>query len=1040
MPLQIIQVANNAQRLALVPSFTEMIHQKDNDTFWIGDSATPGGFQADGSGGGAASLGDLIDVTLPPLPDINDVLQFNGSVWVNAPVAVSGDDLGNHTATQALDMGGFAITNVGNVDGVDVGAHVGDATLHRAIDDGASGATDLWSASKISTELSGKAGTSHTHVLADVTDSGALAALSSVGTAQIDDEAVSLAKMAHMATGSLLGRSTAATGDVEVLSASSVRSLLNVEDGATADQSAAEVPFTPTGGLSATDVQAALAELDTEKAGTSVFSQDTAGLAPGPSASDISSNHILRADGTWVAGGGGGDNLGDHTATEDLDMGGFSITNVLTVDGVNVESHAGRHVRTGTDVIDADILEVSYVPDHYTRTIAPSEVTDLTELTSHLAGIDDELDKRAPAENGFVDVADSTISFVDGTRTFTIAPAVTSFDYYHASTRYTKSSSEDIVISDVEGLHYIYYDGTTLSETTTFTPDIISLYAFVCAIYWDATNNESILVMEERHGAVMDSQTHSYHHNTVGSLYDSGLALGNMDVDGSGDDNSAAQFSVSDGVIWDEDIRHTITDGSPQELSTIAEIPILYRSGASGDWRKIAATQYPITTTGSGRAAWNEDTGATWQLTEVSNNDFVLMHYFATGDVNHPIIGIVGQAEYSTANAARTGADTEIMDLQTGDMATLTPEFVAIATVIFQTGNGYSNPVQSRVRSTDEGADYIDWREQRGSSSGVAPTVFSVFGRVGSVVAASSDYDASQVDNDSGVSGAFVSDALDTLDAGKAATSHTHTLSDVTDSGALAALATVGTSEIDDEAVTLAKMAHMGTASLLGRSTAGTGDVEVLSAASARALLNVEDGAEANDVDTVFGRSGAVVAAASDYDASQIDNDSNVAGAFVDDALNTLADALEIRVGTWRSGASGQTVTSTLTAHDLNVEINNTDGTNHFTWTTGDDEVVVKKAGWYTIWTRVIFDGEATQWDNMRGIIEVNGTAQIGGDTRQEIRLNGDSVTIFAQWDVELSADDTVGVQVGRTLGSGTDPTTRGSGGCVLGIRRIPGL
>jgi len=50
--------------------------------------------------------------------------------------------------------------------------------------------------------------------------------------------------------------------------------------------------------------------------------------------------------------------------------------------------------------------------------------------------------------------------------------------------------------------------------------------------------------------------------------------------------------------------------------------------------------------------------------------------------------------------------------------------------------------------------------------------VFDVFGRVGNVVAAASDYDASQVDNDSGVIGAFVSDALDTLEtaAGNAQT------------------------------------------------------------------------------------------------------------------------------------------------------------------------------------------------------------------------------------------------------------------------------
>jgi len=48
-----------------------------------------------------------------------------------------------------------------------------------------------------------------------------------------------------------------------------------------------------------------------------------------------------------------------------------------------------------------------------------------------------------------------------------------------------------------------------------------------------------------------------------------------------------------------------------------------------------------------------------------------------------------------------------------------------------------------------------------------AGPVDSVFSRTGAVVAAASDYDASQVDNDSGVAGATVAAALDTLDAGK---------------------------------------------------------------------------------------------------------------------------------------------------------------------------------------------------------------------------------------------------------------------------------
>lgn len=88
------------------------------------------------------------------------------------------------------------------------------------------------------------------------------------------------AKLASMAQATLKGRAAGAgTGDPTDLSASQARTLLNVEDGAAADQVASEVPFAPTGAVSATDVQAAIAELDTEKASTGALASGLAGKA-----------------------------------------------------------------------------------------------------------------------------------------------------------------------------------------------------------------------------------------------------------------------------------------------------------------------------------------------------------------------------------------------------------------------------------------------------------------------------------------------------------------------------------------------------------------------------------------------------------------------------------------------------------------------------------------------------------------------------------------------------------------------------------------
>ena len=62
-----------------------------------------------------------------------------------------------------------------------------------------------------------------------------------VGTNEISADAVSFDKMQNIPTARLLGRTTSGTGDIETLAAGDARTFLNVENGATADQSNAEI-------------------------------------------------------------------------------------------------------------------------------------------------------------------------------------------------------------------------------------------------------------------------------------------------------------------------------------------------------------------------------------------------------------------------------------------------------------------------------------------------------------------------------------------------------------------------------------------------------------------------------------------------------------------------------------------------------------------------------------------------------------------------------------------------------------------------------
>ena len=72
-------------------------------------------------------------------------------------------------------------------------------------------------------------------------DKGDITVSSSGGTFTIDNDVVTTAKMINFPTGTLLGRTTAGTGNATTLTASEVRTLLNVEDGATADQTKSDI-------------------------------------------------------------------------------------------------------------------------------------------------------------------------------------------------------------------------------------------------------------------------------------------------------------------------------------------------------------------------------------------------------------------------------------------------------------------------------------------------------------------------------------------------------------------------------------------------------------------------------------------------------------------------------------------------------------------------------------------------------------------------------------------------------------------------------
>lgn len=314
---------------------------------------------------------------------------------------------------------------------------------------------------------------------------------------------------------------------------------------------------------------------------------------------------------------------------------------------------------------------------------------------------------------GWPSFQDATLAFTDGSRTLDLTAAASTYRFYQDGIKYSKAS-DSIVIADTEGIHLVYYDEGTIAEIVNPTQgeiaSAIRLYPFVSFIYWDAVNAKGIYISNELHGISMSQATHSYLHFTRGAQYISGLGLTNILSEENGSLDTHAQFGVESGITADEDIPTTIS-----AVTSTTGLPIYYLTGAEASpvVRQEIKAGFSVTNTGSSstRLYFNELTGGTWSLTEItSNNDFVLCHVFGLNDSveSRKMIAFVGQAQYGTISAARTGAETEIVNLVVGGL--LSEELVPIATLIFQTSSAYGNTVKAKVREIESGIDYIDWR------------------------------------------------------------------------------------------------------------------------------------------------------------------------------------------------------------------------------------------------------------------------------------------------------------------------------------------
>lgn len=316
-----------AQRTGLVLGQRELVFDTDLNAVYRGDGTTAGGLAF---AGGAAAWG-AITGTLSAQTDLQSALD------AKQDDLISGTTLKTVNGTSLLGSGDLVIS--GGATNLSYTA----ATRIIASDTGTDATLPLVTTGDAGLAPASGGGTTN-FLRADGTwaapggggvsdgDKGDITVTASGATWTIDAQAVTLAKMANIATDSFIGRDTAATGVPEVLSAATARTILNVADGATANSSDATL-------------LARANHTGTQAVGT------------------ITGLGTLATQSGTFSGTSSGTNTGDQTS----------------ISGIT-----GTKAQFNAAVTDGDILYVGDAPTAHTH--VSTDVTDFTEAAQDAVG------------------------------------------------------------------------------------------------------------------------------------------------------------------------------------------------------------------------------------------------------------------------------------------------------------------------------------------------------------------------------------------------------------------------------------------------------------------------------------------------------------------------------------------------------------------------------------------------------------------------------------------------------------------------------
>jgi hypothetical protein len=166
------------------------------------------------------------------------------------------------------------------------------------------------------------------------------------------------------------------------------------------------------------------------------------------------------------------------------------------------------------------------------------------------------------------------------------APGQTKFVYYVSGVRYEKTTLVSSTSASINGYNYFYFDGGSLTNSTTRTDTILTTMANVAAVRGTSRNNRSISVEDQRHGISIDGASLVYIKRAEGIKLVSGHGVTPGTV------GQGTYTNTKAGELRDADLTLTspvktsnkflVRDGADWKLADLNDNLLSYKLGVLG--------------------------------------------------------------------------------------------------------------------------------------------------------------------------------------------------------------------------------------------------------------------------------------------------------------------------------------------------------------------------------------------------------------------------------------------------------------------------